>query len=120
MSLPRFSGHLDCGDEVAQKGVQDGHTIPQGVPRAAVELAWLREKAVTQIASDLGISDQTLRNWVKQADIDEGRRDGLTTEERAETSKSAGREARTPSTHGVAIDSRNGGALPLSRAVPRK
>ena len=50
----------------------------------AVELARLREKPVKQLATDLGISDQTLHNWVTQADIDEGRRDGLTTEERAE------------------------------------
>jgi transposase-like protein len=50
----------------------------------AVELARLREKPVTQIATDLGISDQTLRNWLRRADIDEGRREGLTTEERAE------------------------------------
>ena len=50
----------------------------------AMELARLREKPVTQIASDLGISDQTLRNWLRQADIDQGRREGLTTEERAE------------------------------------
>ena len=50
----------------------------------AVELARLREKPVTQIASDLGISDQTLRNWLRRADIDEGRREGLPTEERAE------------------------------------
>jgi transposase-like protein len=50
----------------------------------AVELARLREKPVKQLAIDLGISDQTLHNWMKQADIDAGRRDGLTTEERAE------------------------------------
>lgn len=50
----------------------------------AVELARLREKPVKQLASDLGISDQTLHNWLKQADIDAGRREGLTTEERAE------------------------------------
>jgi transposase-like protein len=49
-----------------------------------VELARLREKPITRLAHDLGVSDQTLRNWVKQTDIDEGRRDGLTTEERAE------------------------------------
>jgi transposase len=50
----------------------------------AVELARLREKPVKQIATDLGIADQTLHNWLKQADIDAGRREGLTTEERAE------------------------------------
>lgn len=50
----------------------------------AVELARLREKPVKQLAADLGICDQTLHNWLKQADIDEGRREGLTTEERAE------------------------------------
>ena len=50
----------------------------------AVELARLREKPVTQLARDLGISEQTLHNWLKQADIDAGRREGLTTEERAE------------------------------------
>ena len=50
----------------------------------AVELARQREQPLRQLAADLGISDQTLHNWVKQADIGEGQRDGLTTEERAE------------------------------------
>ena len=31
----------------------------------AVELARLREKPVKQLATDLGISEQTLHNWVK-------------------------------------------------------
>jgi len=57
---------------------------PQEFRQRAVEVARLREKPITRLADDLGISDQTLRNWVKQTDIDEGRRDGLTTEERAE------------------------------------
>ena len=35
VSLPHFPGHLDCGDEVAQKGVQDGHAIPGRVPPAS-------------------------------------------------------------------------------------
>ena len=57
---------------------------PPEFRQGAVELARQREKPLRELASDLGISDQTLHNWVKQADIDEGRRDGLTTEERAE------------------------------------
>jgi len=45
----------------------------------------MREKPIAEIALDLGISDSCLRGWVRQADLDEGRRsDGLTTAERDE------------------------------------
>ena len=33
VSLPRFSGHLDCGDAIAQRGVQDGYEVPARVPQ---------------------------------------------------------------------------------------
>ena len=52
--------------------------------RRAVELARLGEKPIAQIAKDLGIAESGLRRWMKQADIDEGAKDGLTTDERAE------------------------------------
>lgn len=52
--------------------------------RRAVELARLREKPILHIAQDLGISDATLHGWLKQADIDEGWTEGLTSDERAE------------------------------------
>ena len=57
---------------------------PPEFRQRAVELAWLREKPVAQIAEDLGISDSCLRGWMKQADIDEGRREGLSSSERDE------------------------------------
>ena len=57
---------------------------PPEFRQRAVELAQQREQPLRQLAADLGVSDQTLHNWVKQTDIDAGRRDGLTTEERAE------------------------------------
>lgn len=38
--------------------------------------------AMASIASKLGCTTETLRNWVRQAERDTGRRDGLTTDER--------------------------------------
>jgi transposase len=38
--------------------------------------------AITSIANKFGISSETLRKWVRRAEIDEGSRPGLTTEER--------------------------------------
>ena len=51
----------------------------------AVRLVREGGRTPQQLAHDLGCSDETIRNWVKQADRDEGRRsDGLTTGEREE------------------------------------
>ena len=52
--------------------------------RRAVELARLREKPIAQIAKDLGIAESGLRRWMAQADINEGKREGLTSDERKE------------------------------------
>ena len=52
--------------------------------RRAVELARLREKPISQIAKDLGISESCLRNWLAQADVNDGTRPGLSSDERAE------------------------------------
>jgi len=58
---------------------------PPEFRQRAVELARSGDAPVAQIARDLGISDSCLRNWVRQADLDEGRRsDGLGSVERAE------------------------------------
>jgi transposase-like protein len=57
---------------------------PPEFRKRAVELARLREKPIAQIAVELGISESCLRNWLHQADVDEGVKEGLSTDERAE------------------------------------
>jgi transposase len=57
---------------------------PPEFRQRAVELARERAKPIAQIAADLGLSESCLRNWMARADIDEGRREGLSTDERAE------------------------------------
>ena len=60
---------------------------PPEFRRRAIELARERLKPISELAKDLGISESCLRNWVQQADIDEGRREGLTSAERDELTK---------------------------------
>lgn len=83
-----FPGLADTEDETARaapwKDVQKPRPYPPEFRERAVALAKLREKPLSQIAVDLGISDSCLRNWLKQADIDDGSRIGLSTDERAE------------------------------------
>jgi transposase len=61
---------------------------PDEFKREAIELVGISSKSQHQIAEDLGISDVTLRNWVKQAERDEGKRPGgLSTDEREELAR---------------------------------
>ena len=50
----------------------------------AVRLLRVSGRSIPQVARELGISAQSLRNWSKQTEIDAGEREGLSSEERDE------------------------------------
>lgn len=52
--------------------------------REAVLLLRSSGKPVAQLASELGVSPQSLSNWRDQADVDEGKAEGLSSTEREE------------------------------------
>ena len=67
-----------------------GKTHPPYPPEfraRAVELVRTSGLPQAQVARDLGVSPETLRLWVKQVDINVGRRDGLTTAGREELTR---------------------------------
>jgi len=56
---------------------------PEEFKREAVGLV-RQGRSLRDVAESLGCSDQSLRIWVKQVEIDIGERDGLTSGEREE------------------------------------
>ncbi len=52
--------------------------------REAVQLLRSSGRPIAQLAKELGVSPQSLRNWASQRDVDEGRAEGLSSAERDE------------------------------------
>jgi len=42
------------------------------------------DRTIAQVARDFELTETAVRSWVKQAEVDAGERDGLTTDERKE------------------------------------
>ena len=60
-------------------------SYPPEFKREAVRLVRSSpNRSIAQIARELGVSDNSLRSSVKQTEIDQGEREGLSTEEREE------------------------------------
>lgn len=57
---------------------------PEEFRRDVVAVARRGEAPLEQIAKDFGISTNSITNWLRRADIDEGAKPGITTVEAAE------------------------------------
>jgi transposase len=76
------------------KDVQNGDCGTEGAPSPSfvhaefkagiVERCQAGDRSVAQIARDFDLSETAVRKWVNQVEIDAGRRDGLTSDEREE------------------------------------
>jgi transposase len=62
-----------------------GFHAPPEFKSEAVRLVREGGRPISDVAQSLGVTPESLRQWLKQADLDAGRRsDGLTSEEREE------------------------------------
>jgi transposase len=52
-----------------------------------VELCRRGDRSIGQVARDFDLTETNVRTWVKQAEIDQGERPGLTTEEKEELTR---------------------------------
>ena len=66
------------------RGANFKKPYPPEFRREAVELYRSSGRPLRELAVDLGVSTETLRMWVRQSDVDAGRREGLSSEERDE------------------------------------
>jgi transposase len=58
--------------------------FPVEFKRDVVRVARRGDLTVPEVAHDFGVSEESVRRWMRQADIDDGVKDGLTTTEQQE------------------------------------
>src|SRR5262245_40843420 len=82
---------------MAQEDVQLQNTTKQSRRRRrafsaefkaeVVQLCRAGDRSIGEVARDLDLTESSVRRWVEQAEIDEGRRQGLTSDEREELAR---------------------------------
>ncbi|MBG0825941.1 transposase [Planomonospora sp. ID91781] len=101
----RFDGHPRSGAR-PRRDVHDGaHGEEKPRPRRSftrefkaeiVELCRRGDRSIGQVAKDFDLTETAVRDRIRQAEVDTGRRDGLTSEERESWSLPCRARRRTP------------------------
>ena len=74
-------------ETMGAKKVRPRRSFSRAFKAEVVELVRTSGKTVADVCRDLDLTETAVRAWVRQADIDDGRREGLTTEEREELAR---------------------------------
>ena len=61
--------------------------FPPEFKRDVVRVARRGDLTLNEVAADFDVSVESVRRWMRQADVDDGVKDGLTTAEQAEVVK---------------------------------
>jgi transposase-like protein len=69
---------------VPQEGCLRAEEVPPEFKRDVVTVARRGDLTVAEVASDFDISEESVRRWMKQADIDDGLVNGQTSTEQSE------------------------------------
>ena len=69
------------------RGKRERRLFTPAYKAEVVELCRYRGESIGKVARDLDLSATVVRRWVAQAEVDSGRRQGLTTEELSELSQ---------------------------------
>jgi transposase len=58
--------------------------FPAEFKRDVANVARRGDLSIAEVARDFGVAEESVRRWMRQADIDDGIKDGLTSAEQAE------------------------------------
>ena len=84
MGLPRVWLTFFVPGVAGTEGCRHAEEVPAGVKRDVVAVARRSDLTRAEVAADFDISIESVNRWIRQADIDDGVKNGLTTAEQAE------------------------------------